>query len=706
MMIDWHKYPLVRIILAFFIGITCYVLFPFSDVLFYYIIWSLFILFFVLALIFNIKISYFNRRLFGVFVFIAFVFIGFLWSYNYDDRITTDDSSNAIINSRRKVSYTGIVISDPVEKAHSYQAIVKLKYYSDSLDSLVSIKKNLLLYFSKDSASKELQYGDEIIAVSYINTIDEAKNPNMFNYKKYLRYKKILIQGYVSSSCFRIIGHNKASKVKQYAIRVRDNLLEIFIDNGIKGREFALATALIIGYDDYLESPLREAYSGAGVMHVLCVSGLHVGIVFLFISFLFNLIAIETKWYRVFKVCAILFVLWIYAFVTGLAPAVFRAVLMFSFVVLGDLIDRKTNIYNTLAASAFVLVLINPFMIFYIGFQMSYLAVVGIVFLQPKIYHWVYVKNYLLDKIWSLVSVSIAAQLFLAPLLVYAFHKVSLLFFISNIFAIPLATLILYFGYMLLLLSWMPVVSHVISFVTIWLIKVLNSIVFFISDIYCCNLTGLWISTIEMLLIYCLLAGIIFTLISRKTNWLMFTLFSFIMIFFNKGYHDYYNKRTKNMIFYHVNKSFAANFSVGRKTISLYDSTVIVSPKMRKYNIDGFLNAHDISSITTLAKSVASFKDIELHFRKEGDVVQFCDKTVLFLNDDILFSRKCTTDYLIVEDGCYTPSQVLVNLKVNTMVVFTNRMKRYGLKKWKDYCNKEKIPYYSIPDKGAFIVTL
>lgn len=559
-MIDWHKYPLVRIVLAFSIGIISYLLFPAFTVIKYQIVLSVIVVLLFIAFLFNRKITFVNRNYFGVLVVIAFVLMGYLWSLFYDQKQLVEECFGDIAHSKKELVFTGVVISDPVEKENSFQAIVRVESVYNEFDSATVFNSKVVFYFFKDSAAQLLNYGDKIIAKAYLNALEEPKNPGMFNYKRYLRYKNIFVQGYIAGGKFKILEHKKASIVKQISISLRDKLLNIFKENGIKGREYALATALVIGYDENIDGELRDAYSEAGVMHVLCVSGLHVGIIFLFIRFLLNIIPPKIPGQRYVKVVIILVVLWFYAFITGLAPAVFRAVLMFSFVALGGLLQRKTRIYNTLAASAFVLLLINPFILIHVGFQMSYLAVVGIVFLQPKIYNLLYLKNWLLDKMWSLTSVSLAAQLLLAPLLIFYFHKISILFFISNIIAIPLATLILYLGFVVIMVSWIPGVNQIIAFLFIQIIKILNFSVFFISAIPGSNLSGMWISLVQMLLIYGVLAGVVFRFVTQKTNCMLVALSCLILFAVDAGYQKYINKKSKSIIVYHLNKGCAADF--------------------------------------------------------------------------------------------------------------------------------------------------
>ena len=178
-------------------------------------------------------------------------------------------------------------------------------------------------------------------------------------------------------------------------------------------------------------------------MHVLAVSGLHVGIIFFILNFLLTPLNRNKRLLKI-KLFLLVGALWFYAFLTGLSPSVMRSCTMFSFIVVGENLNKRTNIYNTLAASAFLLMLINPLIIFGAGFQLSYIAVISIVFFQPRLAALVAVKNRILKYVWDLFTVSVAVQIGTAPISIFYFHQFPVYFWLSNFIVIPGAALILY----------------------------------------------------------------------------------------------------------------------------------------------------------------------------------------------------------------------------------------------------------------------
>lgn len=160
----------------------------------------------------------------------------------------------------------------------------------------------------------------------------------------------------------------------------------------------------------------------------------------------------RTQVLRIIKLLILLLCLWSYAFITSLSPSVMRAVTMFSFIAIANVMQRQTNIYNTLAASAFLLLILEPNMVFEVGFQLSYLAVLGIVSIYPIVYPLFVFKSKWTDTLWQLNCVSIAALIATFPLGIFYFHQFPNYFLVANILVLPLIPFIIYFGLSFLLL--------------------------------------------------------------------------------------------------------------------------------------------------------------------------------------------------------------------------------------------------------------
>ena len=367
--------------------------------------------------------------------------------------------------------YQCAIIEPVKEKTNSYQLTLLIN--AKSIDSVWSFSKGkALIYIEKDSLSSKLKFGDKLLIKGNLNVLEPPKNPKEFDYKKHLENRSIYQQGYLASDDWRLLG-SKSKGLDVFANDARQFLLSSLQSNGIEGDQYAIASALILGSKDELDFEVKQAYATAGAMHVLAVSGLHVGIIFLILNTLLSILDTSKKG-RVVKAIILLIVLWSYAFITGISPSVLRAATMFSFVITGTVLNRKSSIYNTLAASAFFLLIINPNLLFEVGFQLSYIAVLGIVYLQPLIYKRIYTRWWLLDKVWAITAVSIAAQIATLPLTLYYFNQFPTYFMLSNLLVIPSAVVILSLGILLFITSPIPAISERLGWVLNKFIEGLN----------------------------------------------------------------------------------------------------------------------------------------------------------------------------------------------------------------------------------------
>ena len=289
-----------------------------------------------------------------------------------------------------------VVEEPPVERTNSMRAIVRIK--ADEHEN--ARNECIMTYFRKDSLSKLIKQGDLLVINATLNPITNAGNPHEFDYKAYLARRQVGRSAFVESERWQHIDSYAQGPLFNFSNRIRNNLLDILRRSSLSGNELAVVSALTLGYRADLDDELRRAYSVSGAMHVLAVSGLHVGIVYMVLNTILLLFPFlkRAKW---LKAIIQLSALWLFALITGLSPSVMRAATMFSFIAAGNALNRRAYIYNSIAASAFILLLANPYNLLEVGFQFSYLAVIAIVFLHPLIYGLVTFKNIVLDKAWN-----------------------------------------------------------------------------------------------------------------------------------------------------------------------------------------------------------------------------------------------------------------------------------------------------------------
>lgn len=460
--------PFLRLVLPFILGIYGGLCLHFVNELhsFYVLIFSV-LLFVVLQLSQNFRRSNWINYL--------LIFIFFNLGYY-------QSSSNLFepIEFQKKEIIAAQLLEYPDSTTNALK--VKVRFLGKITDSLTApLQGNAIIYFSKCEKAENLAPGSYIIFKGKPQQISNRGNPFEFNYKSWAANNHIYYGLFVKGDDW-FVKQNSAVFSLQFELKkIRRKLLNYYKRSGITHNELSVFSALTLGDKTMLNGDLKEGYAAAGLMHILAVSGLHVGIIYLVIRLLCRSL-LRSRYGKVLRFVILILVLWGYATLTGLSPSVTRAATMFSVFAMGDLLGRKYAIYNSIGLAAFILLFYDPFLIYNVGFQMSFLAVIGIVVFYPLIYKWIYVPNKWLDKIWQLIAVSIAAQLITAPLGLYYFHQFPVLFLLSNLLMIPLATVLMYLFVAMMVTIPFPVISSKIGWCISHLTQLMNDFTGWVKD--------------------------------------------------------------------------------------------------------------------------------------------------------------------------------------------------------------------------------
>ncbi|MBQ9470805.1 MAG: ComEC family competence protein [Bacteroidales bacterium] len=335
----------------------------------------------------------------------------------------------------------------PLRRVRSYRAEAMVEGQVNEAGQLLPMHERLLLYFgANDSAAAQLHHGDVLAMRIVPQPFARPSNPHQFDFAAYMRQRGIRLSAYVDSAQWRTVA-SRANPLKRLAFAMRDALLGVFDRAGLAHDELAVVSALTVGYKNLLDDELRRTYSAAGAMHILAVSGLHVGVIY---GMLLLLLRLLPRCDRRIKLAISLALLWLFALITGLSPSVLRATAMFSLVELGRSLGYRTSSYNTLAAVAFGLLVVNPNNLYGMGFQLSFLAVLSIMVFYPHIRNLLYFKSKPLTWLWELLAVSVAAQIGTLPITLMNFGQFSNYFLLTNMLAMPMASVIIYLAVLLL----------------------------------------------------------------------------------------------------------------------------------------------------------------------------------------------------------------------------------------------------------------
>ncbi len=365
--------------------------------------------------------------------------------------------------------YVATILEYPTEKPNSYQALIQINW----ADSASFNDQKILAYFEKSDSAFTLQPGDRFAGTSRLQRIRNASDPFSFNYQKFMANRDVYYSTYLAGRNYKLVTNSHDRSLRFRAERFRARLIASLRAHIKNEESLQVISALTLGYRKELSPETRSYFASTGAMHVLAVSGLHVGMIYLFLTTLFGFL----KRSPIGRICFVLTIgslLWFYALLTGFSPSVQRATVMFSFILIGNSMQRPASIYNSIAASAFLLLLVNPKLLFEVGFQLSYSAVISIVFFYPRLEKWVQPKNKILHKMWQLFCVSLAAQIGTFGLSIYYFHQFPSYFWLSNFIVLPAAYLIL--GSTFLVLVFSP-----ISWLAAWVSKLLSAVTFAIT---------------------------------------------------------------------------------------------------------------------------------------------------------------------------------------------------------------------------------
>ncbi len=365
--------------------------------------------------------------------------------------------------------YQATLLEKPVLKNRSYRAegIITAVFRRDSLSGA---KEKIIIYFAGDDSLATQDPGTVILFSRTPAMIENRGNPFDFDYKGYIARKGIHRQVFLNRDSWRTAGTDPVFRLTVYAEKTRDYLLGIYSRNGLSGTEYEILSALTLGYKKSMDAEIKQVFSATGAAHVLAVSGLHVGIVYMVFNLFFGFLRRQKAMRYLFLILAVLF-LWGFAFITGLSPSVQRSALMFTVVLAGDNLRRPANIYNTLAASATLLLVADPNLLPDVGFQLSYAAVLGIVYFQPLLAEIFRFTSKAGNYVWGLFTVSVAAQMTTFPLSCFYFQQFPLFFWMSNFIVIPAAFLFIGLGMLILVTSPLPWISGFLAHAAALLVR-------------------------------------------------------------------------------------------------------------------------------------------------------------------------------------------------------------------------------------------
>jgi competence protein ComEC len=542
----------------------------------------------------------------------------------------------------------------------------------------------ILLNVRKDSLSNPLEIGTHLQINGDLYQNSPIKNPNQFDYGKYLEGKQIYAQLYADASEIKI-GSIAKKDVWYYTSKLRTKIIRNLEKSHFNKAELNVAIALILGQQQDISPEIIRDYQFAGAVHILSVSGLHIGFILLFVTFLLKPFP-NTRHGSFIKLLIILFSLMSFGLIAGLAPSVLRSVTMFSFVAIGMYLRRSTNIFHTLLVSMLLILLVQPSFLFDVGFQLSYLALFFILWLQPLLAQLWTPKNSITTYFWDILTVSFAAQIGTLPLSIYYFHQFPGLFFVTNLVIIPFLSVIMGLGVLVMVLAAFDYVPGFLAKSLEWSIYILNKIINSIASLEQFIFREIPFNWQLLLSLYLLIIATIIWF--KKPNFSRLALALITVIIFQIAYFQTQftvRNQSELVIFNSKKNTLIAERNGANITLYACDSLLKIANKNQTFT----------------SYSMGNFSHLKTKKRVQN-LIYFKGNKILILDSLGIYPTAIHPDIVVLTQSPKINFERFLQSTNPKMVIADASNYRNIQKLWKATCLKEKIPFHATGEKGFY----
>lgn len=697
MLFAWlHRYPFFRLLGPLIVGIYC------SDELIFQgqsgwvasCVFPLFCSSLGILILSSFQKRYSRRWIFGVVLFLFCFVLGFM-------RMNRQMQAVEFAFGSEETTYRMFLVEEPQIKERNVFCRVLLTERIDSSYRKTTLNHKAIVYLSRDSLSECLGCGDELIAYTGFSTPANNGNPDEFDYARFLLRHQVSAIGNVHTGKWRRISQDAVHSFRQKAFDCRERVLAIYRHLGFQGDDFAVLSALTVGYKEGLSEEIRESFSVSGSSHVLALSGLHIGFLYALLWFCLRWLPGRWRAMAVLRTLLIIAFLWGFAFFTGLSASVVRSVFMFSLFALSGLSRRKNFSLNTLFAVAFFMLLCRPVWLFDVGFQLSFCAVTAILLLQPRIYRWFPgVHSRIGHYLCSLMSVSIAAQIGTAPLVLLYFSRFSTHFLLTNLLVIPLVSFIMYATVIMLLFTPYFPLQSIIAIGVKWLIGLLNFCVRWVEQLPWASFDGIWLYGTDVLGIYLFLFLLGYYLNTCKARNLILSVFCLLAVCTCHMVRQANDRPKPGFVFYNVRNCPAVHcLAADGHSWLIYADSIPDTSRLRKA-VSGYWNRLHLEPpqaiITDYTGDMLAYRD---------HILSYSGRRICVLSDNRWRNKwaaqPLSIDYLYLckgYDGCL--KELLELFTVRTVILDASlsdrRRQAYGKE-----CRQLGLPFISLPDEGS-----
>jgi competence protein ComEC len=562
----------------------------------------------------------------------------------------------------------------PKPSAFSQSYVVRVHQIDDAIFSGLALLQLEI--------SSSLSIGENYMTLGMLRPIPKARNPGGFDFANYMKKKEVLLQLHSDSNRLTFI--DKTPSLRGYAFSQREQLLQHIDKLGMRKQSEAVLQALVLGDRSELDTHLQEEYAKAGAVHLLAISGLHVGVIMLLLqSFFGYLIPLTYKYRRWFLFATVTLSLWSYAFLTGLSPSVLRAVTMFSFLSFSNVFHRPGLPMQQLWLSLLVLILIRPSLVYEVGFQLSYAAVFGILWVMPKIHFLFQSKWVFFQKGWSLLVLGCIAQLSTLPFSLYYFHQFPGLFWISNLVIVPLLGVILVSGLLGVAIAPWEIGAAIYGKLLDFILYGMNTLVSAVAQQESFLFTDIAFDHLDALL----LAAMVFVLFLLIRKFRLDSLALLVLLSF--GFHYSVNSSPyadSELVVFHDYQNTLIGIKKNKDVTYLHDISQSVNQRL----IDDYTLNRQIRNIV--------FQNFPLGLQWGEDCLLIVDENELYdfpsLAGCIIVLRNSPKVHL---------DHLIQHLHPKEIIADGSNYKRY-INRWEQSCKSNGIELHDTSTDGAYIL--
>ncbi len=680
-MLNFKSVPFFKLLISFILGILF--VFNFGILPKIHLVFFVSLIFLCLSFLFHHFYKpkvYFKKGLYIISIHV-FLFVAASQScFLYQAKNNSNHYSHFVISNTK--SFVATITDLPVIKDVYTKLTVEVNCIKDQNYWHYTEGKSII--YIKNDREHNLSIGDEILIDSKFNFISEPKNPGEFDYKTFLEERNIFHSVYANSSQLKIISKKAPNfSLIHLSTQIKSNLVSVLRNSGLSQEAFSICSALLVGYDDEIDGAVMKSFSHSGTLHILSVSGMHTGVLYGILVFLFSLFDKRDQFKKI-KFCCIFFFLILFVFITGLSPSVLRAAIMLTLILFGKTFYKQGNSYNTLLLSAFLLLLYNPYLLKDVGFLLSYLAVFGIMYFYPMLSKLYVFENKILQWLWTSVLISIAATLFTLPVSLYNFHQFPIWFAFSNLIIIPISMLIMCFSTLLLVFYKIAIISKLLVAAINWMTAMMLNLASFTDDPQFGYIDFIPFDTVDVVFMSTIIVMTFTVIMTKRYKHVLLLGFAIIGWVCLSIINSIEQKQKNELVVFHVKQKSAFVIRVGTKIFTHLNG---LKPSEFERHVKPYLL--NISNLETIPM--------------EGNVIAIKNKCIVRA-DSMDICSKTNPSVILVSHN--TQIDLTTNYKTKPIVIADCSNSYKFVKQLKEACKIYNVPFYWVKEQGALQLTL